>query len=88
MTAGVECTRIRRLAAHELRDVVEAERRQHLVRLLLAEQAETSVRGGRRELLAERRSQRLRAGDVVRAVEQHERMPAARPRVGRVNARV
>ena len=49
---------------------------QHLARLLLAQQSDDERARRRRELLGERAPQGLGSGDVVRAVEQHERMAA------------
>ena len=50
--------------------------REHLVRILLAQQTDDERARRGRELLGERAAQASRAGDVVRAVEQHERLPA------------
>ena len=49
---------------------------EHLVGLLLAQQTDHQGARRRGELLGQRRLQRVRAGDVVRAVEQHERLVA------------
>ncbi len=57
-------------------ELVDAQRSEHLVRFLLAEHADDQRARALAELLVERATQRLRAGDVVRAVEQDER-PAA-----------
>ena len=73
---GSQRARAGRPRAHELRDVVEPERGEHLDGLALPQQSDHERARRRRELLGERGAQRLRAGNVVRAVEQHERMTA------------
>src|SRR5258708_7065910 len=64
-------------AAHQKPfEIADSERGQHLVWFLLAEETDHERARAFAEFLIERAPQRFRAGDVVRAVEEHERLTA------------